>query len=589
MTCTFVNDDDAPSLTLIKQVINDNGGSATAAQWTLSAGNNDVTGSETGAVATDQAGTYALSESLVAGYTNTSITCSNATGEVTEVTVGLGEDVTCTFVNDDDAPSLTLIKQVINDNGGSATAAQWTLSAGNNDVTGSETGAVATDQAGTYALSESLVAGYTNTSITCSNATGEVTEVTVGLGEDVTCTFVNDDNAPKLTLVKVVDNGSSPGGLATDTDWMLTASGPTGFSGTTGVMSDASFDQGSYDLSESGPSGYIASDWVCVGGTQIDGDTVSLGLGEEATCTITNTAMAMVELLKLTNGDPNSTTTWNFSLTGPGVSASDSTPPTTLDFGGVKLIPGEEYQLCETGIPAGWTQTWMGDTDGDGVPDTIIPMVAGVNDDPVDPLLGYSRVYDPNYVPPPGVFTNDTRCINFVAGVGETIVFSLDNQYPGGDPRTIGFWKNWNTCTGGNQPQTAAENGGPSAGWYILDDLLNNPGYTIGILQLDGSDCEDAVNILDKREITGRNKKKASDGAYNLAAQLLAAELNLSAGAETCQEVVDAVNAAQTLLVSIGFDGTGNYLRSKDGQLYQDANSLAYTLDEYNNGNLCTP
>ena len=40
--------------------------------------------------------------------------------QVTSVTVGLGEDVTCTFVNDDDAPSLTLVKEVVNDNGGTA-------------------------------------------------------------------------------------------------------------------------------------------------------------------------------------------------------------------------------------------------------------------------------------------------------------------------------------------------------------------------------------------------------------------------------------------------------------------------------------
>ena len=33
-----------------------------------------------------------------------------ATAQVSSVTLGLGEDVTCTFVNDDDAPSLTLVK-----------------------------------------------------------------------------------------------------------------------------------------------------------------------------------------------------------------------------------------------------------------------------------------------------------------------------------------------------------------------------------------------------------------------------------------------------------------------------------------------
>lgn len=112
-------------------------------------------------------------------------------------------------------------------------------------------------------------------------------------------------------------------------------------------------------------------------------------------------------------------------------------------------------------------------------------------------------------------------------------------------------------------------------------------GYTIGVLQLNGADCEDAVNILDKRDIVSE-KKKASDAAFGLAAQLLAAQLNLSAGAETCQEAVDAVNAGQTLLASANFDGTGTYWKGKNGGADKAlANSLAATLDEYNNGFLC--
>ena len=51
---------------------------------------------------------------------------------------------------------------------------------------------------------------------------------------------------------------------------------------------------------------------------------------------------------------------------------------------------------------------------------------------------------------------------------------------------------------------------------------------------------------------------------------------------------MDAVNAGQTLLAGIGFDGTGNYLKGKNGgALRAQANTLAGTLDEYNNGNLC--
>ena len=45
------------------------------------------------------------------------------------VTVGLGQDVTCTIVNNDNAPALHLRKTVTNDNGGTAVATAWTLTA----------------------------------------------------------------------------------------------------------------------------------------------------------------------------------------------------------------------------------------------------------------------------------------------------------------------------------------------------------------------------------------------------------------------------------------------------------------------------
>jgi hypothetical protein len=176
--------------------------------------------------------------------------------------------------------------------------------------------------------------------------------------------------------------------------------------------------------------------------------------------------------------------------------------------------------------------------------------------------------------------------VNFKVEAGETLVFQVDNQYPGGEPRTIGYWKNWNTCTGGGQAETAAANGGTEEGWYLLDDVLNDPGITIGVLTLGGEDCLDAVALLGKSDIV-TGKVMASDAAYNLAAQLLAANLNLSAGAETCAAVLDAVSDAQTLLVSIAFDGTGGYLRPNKKDLYDYGNALAFILDTYNNGALC--
>ena len=57
-----------------------------------------------------------------AGYTESlSADCSG--------TLALGETKTCTVTNDDIAPKLTVIKHVINDNGGTKTAADFTLTA----------------------------------------------------------------------------------------------------------------------------------------------------------------------------------------------------------------------------------------------------------------------------------------------------------------------------------------------------------------------------------------------------------------------------------------------------------------------------
>lgn len=307
-----------------------------------------------------------------------------------------------------------------------------------------------------------------------------------------------------------------------------------------------------------------------------------------------------VELTKYTNGvlnDTEDSMDWLFELTGPGIGVvSDASPPALVDFGFVALWPSDDshtnvYTLCEVGIYAGWTTEWRGSpnpdalTTGGDAPETVIPQVSEVNDDPVVNPPGYSSVFDPNYVDPPGTFINDTRCVNFVVLPDEVEVFAIDNQFPDGESRTIGYWKNWSTCSNGNQARTAATLGGPDAGVYLLDDVLNDPGIVIGLLELGGEDCQAAHAILDKRDVDS-GRKRASDAAYGLASQLLAALANLSVGAETCASVTEAVIEAQDLLDSIGFDGTDRYLRSRN-PLHGPAVSLAHVLDTYNSGVLC--
>jgi hypothetical protein len=179
------------------------------------------------------------------------------------------------------------------------------------------------------------------------------------------------------------------------------------------------------------------------------------------------------------------------------------------------------------------------------------------------------------------------RCFNFTVEPGETKTFEVHNDFPGGDPRTIGYWKNWNRCTGGGQAANADRNGGAANGFFLVEDLLPQ---LIGDFNV--TTCAQAVKILSKQDQTGKNR--ANDAAYELAAQLLAAQLNLAAGAETCPAVQTAVVNGQSLLANnpINFTGSGSYLPSSVKTatlkaLRTQALGLAATLDRYNNGNLC--
>jgi len=72
----------------------------------------------------------------------------------------------------------------------------------------------------------------------------------------------------------------------------------------------------------------------------------------------------------------------------------------------------------------------------------------------------------------------------------------------------------------------------------------------------------------------------ASDPDYNLAAQLLAADVNVTAGAGSCPASVKTVNDSQSLLKAIGFSGTGTSKMTL--QQTTKAHLLATHFDQYN-------
>jgi hypothetical protein len=129
--CTITNKLQEGTLTVIKHVVNDNGGGASASDFTIGlndAGNTTFSGDEGGTQNTFVDGYgYDVTESGPSGYDATYV--GDCTGSIEA-----GVDKTCTVTNDDVAPKLTVIKTVMNDNGGTAVASDFTLdSGGTND------------------------------------------------------------------------------------------------------------------------------------------------------------------------------------------------------------------------------------------------------------------------------------------------------------------------------------------------------------------------------------------------------------------------------------------------------------------------
>jgi hypothetical protein len=311
----------------------------------------------------------------------------------------------------------------------------------------------------------------------------------------------------------------------------------------------AALTPGTYSVSEAPVTGWDTS-VSCSDGSSVS--NIGLSAGETVTCTFTNTKRGKAKVIKTVNGAlPSGTQSFVFQLRS-GASATQA--GTTLESGTANaanggiinfnplLVPGTTYALCEIVMP-GWMTTL-------GPP--------------------FYVVYNPSG-------DNSTVCTDFTVDPGVTKEFAIDNKPPpGGLARTIGFWKNWASCAQSSGKQKP-----------VLDQTLalaEPIGVQIGDLVLHAGDCLKAVRILDKSTIDS-GKKMSSDPAFNLAGQLLAAKLNVVAGAGTCPAAVTAINSAQALLDAINFNGI-THATMTTAQKNQ-ANNLATTLDRYNNNLLC--
>lgn len=235
---------------------------------------------------------YSISEDLTSlpNWQATENTCTNRMiTEQTPIEYGV-PTLRCTIKNTKQT-KLTLVKNITNDNGGTAAATDWTLKAAGptplSGVTGSGAVTNVSVSAGKYDLSEiGSPIGYMASNWVCTGGSQNGASVTLSVGQNATCTITNDDKAPSLTLTKHVNNRYN-GQLKADA-WTLSASGTaTPLSGKGFVSSGSNFKAGTYTLSESGPSGYDTSSWNC-GNKQVVNGVITIKIGEAVACSVTN-------------------------------------------------------------------------------------------------------------------------------------------------------------------------------------------------------------------------------------------------------------------------------------------------------------
>ena len=239
------------------------------------------------------AGTGTSMENYTSAYS-----CSNGqSGQgtaVDDINIEAGEAVVCTFTNTRDKGTITVVKEVTNDNGGSAQPDDFTLYVNAQEVMSGTDGSFNTNVS--YDVSEDDYVGYSQESIVCMLAGVPISRpFMLQKGQHVTCTITNDDVAPKLTVIKhVVNTGTNNTSTAADFTMQVTGTNVSdvAFDGAEDPGTTVTLDAGAYSVSEGEHDGYtMTMSGACAG---------TIAVGEEKTCTVTNTAILYpgIEIVK---------------------------------------------------------------------------------------------------------------------------------------------------------------------------------------------------------------------------------------------------------------------------------------------------
>jgi len=337
---------------------------------TLAAPNDTFTvnaGSSTSFTRNPAFGTVDFTESVPPGWTLTDISCAGALVDTiyspsggttfaagdTTVTISptAGEDITCTFTNDEDVIAadgrITIIKDAVPDDAqdftfelGSVLLATPTLFTLDDDADATllNTETFNGLAPGTYSVTETNIpAGWSLGSIDCTgqgsaNATtnAESVDIILAAGDDITCTFTNNKiGNGTISITKVAQFGEAGDtfDFTGDIGAFTLADGETE---TATTLAD-----GSYTIAEAVPDGWMQTDITCEvtdegatagvdSGSVYSAPEIAIRLVDDETvaCTVTNQKQPTVTIIK--DATPDDGTTFNFNINDSTTAATGS-------------------------------------------------------------------------------------------------------------------------------------------------------------------------------------------------------------------------------------------------------------------------
>jgi uncharacterized protein (TIGR03437 family) len=339
-TWNFTTAPSGGSITVVMNSANGNGIFPITSSFSAASPMTTVSGAATQTISGLTPGSYSVSETLPAGWTQTSAICNNSS-TIGAILVTAGVTTTCTFTNTEPPGSIMVVKNTVGADG------TFTFT-DNLGITGITTSGNMGSQTipglivgGGYSIFETVVPGWTQTSATCTHGTPSAIGVLSGV--TTICTFTNTQQGG-ITVVK--DTASGNGTFGFTSNFGVSSLTTSGYQGqqTIPFLNPGS----GYNIAETAQPGWIQTGATCTNGTPA---AITVAPGATTVCTFTNAQTGSITITDNSEGGGNGTFafTSNFgvsSLTTILGTASQTVP---------NLIVGASYSISQI-LPPGWAQ-----------------------------------------------------------------------------------------------------------------------------------------------------------------------------------------------------------------------------------------